>query len=104
MKLSKLKLKDFHEMDEKEMKNVVGGDISPRTYPGSGTEEDPYQLPGIVVTPGPCICGGCAAFEERNNPHGMSGPDRTNNALVTPLGEYIIKEWIIDHDPCCRWY
>lgn len=35
MKLSKLKLKDFHEMNASEMKNVVGGWLD-NTTPGEG--------------------------------------------------------------------
>jgi natural product precursor len=54
-KLGKLKLRT-HEMRDYEMRNLFGG------YGGSGTYDDPYQLPEVVVYgnyTGPCPA--CAA-------------------------------------------
>lgn len=43
-KLKRLKLNQFSQMDEVEMNNLMGGYFS-----GSGTCNDPYQLPEVTV-------------------------------------------------------
>jgi natural product precursor len=49
-KLSKISLKTVSaRLSDAEMRSVVGGD----DYPGSGTYDDPYQLPEVTVT-APC--------------------------------------------------
>ena len=95
-KLGKLKLKNISILEDQKMKKISGG-----YWPGSGTYNDPYQLPEVVVTA--CYCAGCIEFEKRNNPHGLSGGDRTNNAVTTPFGEYVIKEFIIKNASCYPW-
>ena len=47
--LKKIRLSTVEDkLSDTEMKMVVGG----YSYPGSGTEDDPYQLPGVTVTCG----------------------------------------------------
>ena len=48
--LKRITLKSVSEyLSDKEMRNVVGGD-----YGGSGTYDDPYQLPEVVIKGDPC--------------------------------------------------
>jgi natural product precursor len=96
-KLKKIHLKSVLSfLSEGELKSVVGG------YDGSGTYDDPYKLPEVVIYG--CRCEACINFEFRNNPYALKGADKSNNALMTPLGEYIWKEFILKHASCCPWY
>lgn len=58
--LKKLRLNDFVEMTDYDMKCIIGG------YTGSGTYDDPYGLPEINVFPsGPgCKIYVCASKQE----------------------------------------
>jgi len=94
-KLSKLKLKDFQEINDSEMKSIVGG------FSGSGTYDDPYLLPELTVYG--CYCAACADFDKRNNPLGLSGGDKSNSSVFTPFGEYVMKEYVLKHASCCAW-
>jgi natural product precursor len=66
--LKKIHLKSVSNfLSEREMKSVIGGE----GYGGSGTYDDPYQLPEVVIygnydsnTPKPCSNNGC------RGPHG----------------------------------
>ncbi len=49
--LKKLKLKDFSEMTDSEMKFVVGGSGG-----GSGTKDNPFQLPEVEIFPSGSGC------------------------------------------------
>jgi natural product precursor len=47
-RLSKIRLSTVEDkLSDAEMRSVIGG----YGYGGSGTENDPYQLPEIIVTP-----------------------------------------------------
>jgi hypothetical protein len=55
--LKKLHLKKSSNfLSEWEMKSVVGSDEYDNA--SSGTYEDPYQLPGVVIYGNDCYCGG----------------------------------------------
>lgn len=98
-KLSKLKLNKFVTLNEDEQRKIVGGmDMV------WSNEFGCYMLYGVTVY-GKRTCKGCQEFERRNNPSGAYGADKNSGGtIVTPLGEYLIKNFVIKHDPWCSWY
>ncbi|MDR2146706.1 MAG: hypothetical protein LBE91_09650 [Tannerella sp.] len=103
MTLERVKLQRFDEISINEQMMMKGGGDDP-PLPGSGTYDDPYQLPEVTVygkysppKPEPCTCDFCEQFDKSNNPISGDGP------VTTPLGEYLIKEFSNNHSECCPW-
>lgn len=76
MKLNKLKLKDFHEMNDMEMKNVVGGWST--TGDGEGVTGDGdcsmHCYDGTVISVSACSAtSNCDGHGGAQNCNGVSG-------------------------------
>lgn len=75
------------------------GDDSSNTGTGSLTISSTSST--VTVS---CECGACTNFDAMNNPFGLGGADKSNNAFFNSLGEWLMKKFILKHDPCCAWY
>ncbi len=83
--LKKLKLKDFSEMSDAEMKFVVGGSGG-----GSGTKDEPYQLPEVVISS--CPSGpGSKILDCMGKPRGADCCILYNNKVYT--GRCIVDQF-----------
>lgn len=97
--LKNFKLHKDAEMSSLEQQRIIGGTDGLVWSDEFGC----YMLPEVTVY-GHRPCSACVSLEGRNNPHGLSGGDRNNHSVLTPLGDILMKYLVLDHDPWCPWH
>ena len=106
-KIGKIKLNEISNayLSVLEMNRIFGGcgDC------GCGDDDDdvtygPFILDEVIITgkKPPCDCPTCDRINKLNNPHDMQGADKSNNATLTPFGEWLVKT-LSSHSECCSW-